>query len=368
MMVGMIANSVQADDKTACIWPVASCVVTRRESASTARLVDCVAGGGDDEWGAFEGDEAAAAAAQPHANGFAGSGWASFEAASQPAPVPNGETASPAPGLAAVTALEHDARHCRGVSADRALPEDLFSEPTPEPTPGAAQKSNFAEVLGGGGGNKDDFGDFADAEPVPSAPALQPDAGPAGPGSVPQPAAQQHFSVFGGPPRSPPSPPRTVGGSAGGPLFVAAFTDSQPASTTLQLAGMSGSSAAQLNGIANDSKAGRVPSLLPANSAAHSLQQEASAAETSLDDGFADFGDFAEATCDGDGASNSVVLQHTDALRQCSPSISPAKPAPKPGGSTAWSVGGWSSVPAQAAAEAAQHRRGVSRCAWSSCG
>ena len=320
-----------------------------------------VAGGGDDDWGAFEGDDAAAAPTALQ-NGFAGAGWASFEAAAQPAAIHNGLTPTAATGLAAVTAPMEDAGHRRGVSADTALPEDLFSEPVPA----AAQKSQAAEAAGGGDVDDDDFGDFADAEPVPPSPALQQSAaGANGPGLFAQPAALQQGLMLHGPPRPPLSPPGLAGGTAGGPSFAAAFPDSLPESTPLHHAGIQFSSAAHLNGVAAGSGAGPAPMPASVPAAAHPLQQEAPAAETSREDDFADFGDFADAT--RDSGSNGAVPQHAGALQHRSPSVSPVKPTSKSIADTVGSVGGWFPAAALAAPQAAQHRRGVSRCAWRSC-
>jgi hypothetical protein len=59
------------------------------------------------------------------------------------------------------------------------------------------------------------------------------------------------------------------------------------------------------------------------------------------------------------------VPQHEDALQHVSPSIIPAKPATMPGANTSGMFSGWSPVTTNAPATgAAEHRRGVSRCAW----
>ena len=306
-----------------------------------------VAGAADDDWGAFEGDQAPAASTPQHSNGFAVPDWDSFQAAGlQPAAALNGLTASGAPGFARATAVTEDAgQHRRGVSTDKALPEGLFSEATPESAPAAVQEYSAA---GPAGNNEDDddFGDFADAEPVPSAPGSQP--------------TSQLFVATHGPPQLQSHPPGLADGSAGGPGFAAAFPDDGPASTATQPAGLPGSSAVHLNGIAAGSQAGLVL-VSPATVAMHTQQQDASAVAHGGDDGFADFGDFAEASHD-DGSNFAAVQQQT-AFQQKSPFTSPGKPATRSNGSAPRGSSAWSPVTAHAAVEAAGHQRGVSRCA-----
>ena len=223
--------------------------------------------------------------------------------------------------------------------------------------PEAGQEPSPAEAEGGDDNEDDDFGDFADAEPA--TPAWQPDAEAPRPSSASHPAASQQLPVPNGPLRSPLHPAAApVGGFANGPLFVTAFPDSQPAPTALHPSGSPGSTAAQPND--SGGQTGMLSVSDPAAAAVHPLQQDTSAAETSADDSFADFGSFAEAI--GDGGSSGALWQRVDASRQGPASISRVVPAPSPGVDKTAKLGSWSAVTAHAPAEQLQHRRGVSRC------
>ena len=356
------------------------------------------AGGGDDDWGAFEeGDDTAPAAApapgpSQTANGFAGDaaaaafgasdGWAGFKAG--PAPLPpsaNGwqNRGATAPATPATVLSTDEAGHRRGVSADRALPEDLFSEPA---APAAADAPVEAPA------EDDDFGDFADAEPVPPAPAQQPTEQQPGTGSLSMgwraTGLEQHSQDAGS----------AAAASAGAqpPYASAAVSartaNSVPAQHAPPAVGLSALPGVQLRPPAGISSA--APS--SANAARTVQHSQPAPAEDNADDGFADFGAFAEAEASSRDDSGTGVAP-LDALWQSSPPLHPptahvsaaaptsavteaqlpavSLPTPDvPSASAepaaAAADGGLSGLASQTAgAEAAQHRRGVSRCALS---
>ncbi len=338
------------------------------------------AGDGGDDWGAFAGDDAVPAAApapapaNQHANGFASAGpaapfgsvggWSGFGTGPAPPPPANGWGGGAAPTAAAVLSTEETA-HRRGVSAGGALPEDLFSEPA-QPAPTTAADGPVGEA------EDDDFGDFADAEPVLPVPAQQP-AGKPGLGSLS-------------------TDWQATGPQAGHPLPGNASVEPQqppnPAQPALPLAGLSALPAVQFSASAEHSPA--------APGSAHPVptgqpSQPAPVADDA-DNGFADFGAFAEAESAA-GGDSSTAVSPSDALWH---SLPPVHPSTAPGSAAApftasseaqsaavspptpvvplvstepaaaAAAGGFfGSAPQTGGADSALHRRGVSRCAFS---
>ena len=334
-----------------------------------------VAGGGDDDWGAFEGDGDAATAAAPapaheHANGFvtdaaaapsgSAGGWSSFGAGPAPFPPANGWGGGAAPAVSAVLSTD-EAGHRRGVSAGGALPEDLFSEPS-EAAPAVTADGPLAEA------EDDDFGDFADAEVAPPVPAQQPAEQP-GVGSLSK--DWQATALQTGHP---------LAGSASVQMQQPP-TSGQPAPPAVELSG--------LPAVQSSSSAGNSTAVPTWASPARTAQPSQPApAANSADDGFADFGAFAEA--EPAAGDSSTAVPPSDALWHSSP---PVVSSPAPGsaavsgtasaegqsGAASQLIGSLPSATAEPAAaaaggsfsnlapqavsaEAAQHRRGVSRC------
>ena len=337
------------------------------------------AGGGDDDWGAFEGDDAERAAmpapAHQHANGFASAssaapfrfagGWSGFGAGPTGLPPANSWGGGAAPAVSAVLSTD-ETGHRRGVSSDRALPEDLFSEPA-EPAPATAAAGPAEEA------EDDGFGDFADAEPVPPAPSQQPAQQPGiaslstdWPATGPQ---QNRLHANAG----------TAGTQQPSYLAIVSGEAASPAELAARPAAQLSSSAA--HNTAPPGSAAPVRTVQPS---------EPERVADTADDGFADFGAFAEAEPAAGGDSGAAV-QPSDALWHGSPpghvsSLAPVtaaapitasakaqsaavsllaavvpsasfEPAPQAAGD-----GVFGSAPQLVGAEAAEHRRGVSRC------
>jgi len=281
--------------------------------------------------------------------------------------------------VAAVLSTD-EAGHRRGVSADRALPEDLFSEPA-QPASSAAVADGPADQA-----EDDDFGDFADAEPVAPVPAQQP---------AEQPAQQPGMGWL--------STDWQATGSQQHPLPGMAPADTQ------QLPDSASMSAGRADALAAwpapPNQLSALPALQFSSSAGHSTAapssavpartvqpSEAAPAADVADDGFADFGAFADAE-PADGGNGDAAAQPPDALWHSSPpqpspapgpaaapsfvlaeahstavslptAVEPSAPVEPAAAAAGGDFSGWASQ--TAGAEAAEHRRGVSRCTFSS--